>query len=113
MTDVLHMLLGAALVCMGVLAAAFADRIRQLRNARRDHSERTPAREYARATRLKAAPAVDLTPGSDDVVAALVGAGYKKTVATQAALACNEREQATPESWIGAALRRCAQGGAS
>jgi hypothetical protein len=112
MNDVLHTLLGAALVSFGVLAAAWADRIRQLRVNRRD-SERAPGREPARAPHQKTSPTVDLAPGSDDVIAALVGAGYKKTLATQAALTCTTHEQATPESWTGAALRRCAQGNAA
>lgn len=75
MNDVLHMLLGAALVCLGILATAAADRIRQLRIIRRD-STRTPIRETS--TRVPRAPTIDLAPGSDDVVSALVGAGCKK-----------------------------------
>jgi hypothetical protein len=110
MNDVLHMLLGAALVCLGVLATAFADRVRQLRITRRDSTGVLP-RETARTARKPTAPASD--PGSEDVIAALQGAGYKKALATQAALACTEREQATPEIWMAAALRRCAQGGAA
>ena len=102
------MLLGATLVCLGVLATALADRLRQPRITRRDNTG-APPRETARSTRKPFA----LDPGSEDVIAALQGAGYKKALATQAALACTTREQMTPESWMGAALRRCAQGGAS
>ena len=110
MNDVLHMLLGAALVCLGVLATALADRLRQLRITRSDSTRgHAHAPETARSTRKPLA----IDPGSEDVIAALQGAGYKKALATQAALACTTREQMTPESWMGAALRRCAQGGAA
>jgi len=114
MNDLLHTLLGAALVAIGVLAAALADRIRQLRVASRSAGDRPPARRtpppVAAREDDQAAPE---SPESGDVVAALVAAGYKKTVASRAASACTAREQATPESWVAAALRRCAQGGAS
>jgi hypothetical protein len=110
------MLLGAALVCVGILGTALAERISRRADDRdRDESdERAPARETTRPrTKSTPAPVIDLVPGSDDVIAALVGAGFKKALATQAALACTDREQATAESWMTAALRRCAQGGAS
>ena len=113
MNDVLHMLLGALLVCLGILTAALADRLRQLRGTRRNNPsimslDNTGAviRESQRSARKPATPA--RAPGSEDVIAALQGAGYKKAVATQAVLACTEREQLTPESWMEAALRRCA-----
>ena len=110
--DVLHMLLGAALVSIGVLVSALADRIRLLRSARREDA-RPIAREprEPRASKLEEVPAP--APGSGDVVAVLVAAGFKKPLAAQAAAACSPREQMTPESWTAAALRRCAQGGAS
>lgn len=108
MNDVLHMLLGAALVCLGVLTAAYAERVRQLRITRHD-SDRP--RTLVPAARKPPAATLTRAPGSDDVISALQGAGYKKALATQAALACAESEQATPEIWMAAALRRCAQGG--
>jgi hypothetical protein len=49
------------------------------------------------------------TDGAEDVVAALVAAGYKKQIATDAALACSGAERATIEDWTRAALRRCAR----
>ncbi len=118
------MLLGAGLVCLGVLMAALADRVRRLRITRdgvrslsvaRDAeiSQRTPARELPRPVYKPPSTPVDDLPGSSDVISALVGAGYKKALATQAARACTVREQTSPESWMAAALRRCAQGGAS
>jgi Holliday junction resolvasome RuvABC DNA-binding subunit len=110
MTDVLPMLLGALLVSIGVLASAVADRIRQLRST-------TTLRSEPRAQRVALAPAPAPVSAesedSGDVLAALVAAGYKKAVAARAVAACTSREQATPESWTAAALRRCAQGGAS
>jgi hypothetical protein len=109
MTDVLHMFLGALLVSIGMLASAVADRIRQLRSTTLRSSEREPRAPRIAPTPTPA-PALD---DSNDVVAALVAAGYKKVVAAQAVAACTSREQATPESWTAAALRRCAQGGAS
>lgn len=112
MNDLLHTLLGAALVAIGVLAAALADRIRQLRS-----SVSSKEGLMRREPRAKAVP-VSAVADSDDVdsgevVAALVAAGYKKAAASRAASACTAREQSTPESWVAAALRRCAQGGAS
>jgi hypothetical protein len=127
MTDFLHVLLGAALVSIGVLVSALADRIRQLRamyRAQASVSARepafAPAREpafaparEARAPKQRSAAAEEL-PGSGDVVAVLIAAGYRKPVAAQAVAACSPGEQVTPESWTRAALRRCAQvGGAS
>jgi hypothetical protein len=50
------------------------------------------------------------TDGAEDVVAALVAAGYKKQIAADAALACSGAERATIEDWTRAALRRCARG---
>ena len=119
MNDVLHMLLGAALVCLGILATALADRVRQLRITRRNSPgaaasiARRPNLGITRHTSPKA-PAraaskpIATVPGSEDVIAVLQGAGYKKALATQAALACTEQEQRSPESWMAAALRRCA-----
>lgn len=103
------MLLGAALVCLGILATALADRIRQLRITRTASASPTP-REAARPSR-KTPPQGNLA--EDDVVTALVHAGYSKALATRAALACPAHEQISPEVWMAAALRRCAQGGVS
>jgi hypothetical protein len=111
MNDLLHVLLGAALVSIGVFVSALADRIRQLRAM---HAAHVPAREPAPAREPKrAAAAEDITPGSGDVVAVLIAAGYRKPLAAKAVAACTPSEQASPESWTRAALRRCAMGGAS
>lgn len=110
MTAVLHMLLGAALVSIGVLAAALADRLRT--PADRPHN--LPRVRAARATTPKQKPVIDvLAPGADDVIDALVAAGYKKDRARAAVAAIAPRDQATPEIWTAAALRHCAQGGVS
>jgi hypothetical protein len=132
MNDVLHMLLGAALVCLGILATALADRVRQLRLTRSDspgvsasvvrrnlgitrHPEPKPGELSAvrvvrgpEASARAANKRVATIPGSEDVIAALQSAGYKKSVATQAIRACSEQEQRSPEGWMAAALRRCA-----
>lgn len=135
MIHVLYTLLGAALVAIGVLAAALADRIRGLRVSRRDAEPRERAARApsvpVHATRA-AIPVVDAelvqavspkprTPrpepkvaeGGDDVIAALVAAGYKRGIATEAAWACSAAERATVEGWVASALRRCARGGLS
>lgn len=179
-SDVFHILFGAALVTLGVLSAAFADRIRGGRSEGRGEAAgkatRAPSAKAPRLSRaeeqvadgngvieaLMAAgynnqaaaeatwacsaferttpergvaaagrrcgppskgsrgPRVEATgAGSMDggegaiVIAALVAAGYKKQVATEATWACNAAERATAESWTAAALRRCALGGMS
>ena len=132
MANFLYMLFGAALVALGVLAAALADRIRGLRVSR----ETAPRENVRRHTVIpvvepvelhRATPAVPAKPqrapraeskvqsadGADDVIAALIGAGYKKPIATEATWACSAAERATIENWTGAALRRCARGGMS
>jgi len=128
--NALSMLFGAALVALGVLAAALADRIRGLRISReaasRERTSRThsapavipvvelhpPAATKPRQPREpKAAPTS--TDGADDVIAALIGAGYKKPIATEATWACSAADRATVEGWTASALRRCARGGMS
>ena len=138
--DNLSMLFGAALVAIGVLAAALADRIRGLRISR-DAREAAPRERLSRAASVPAhsarasIPVVEHSeyrgtpaPGKPpraprtepkvpspegDVIAALVAAGYKKAIASEAAWACSAGERATVETWTAAALRRCARGGMS
>lgn len=140
-SDALHILFGAALVAIGVIAAAvgpaLADRIRHGRIPRETTPrERVPREKTSHAPRtaipvvepadLLRAPTpkvpraprneskvVASTDGGDDVIAALVAAGYKKPIATEATWACSSAERATVESWTAAALRRCARGGMS
>jgi len=140
LNSVLFMLLGAALVAVGVLSAALADRIRGLRGSREvaprerasrapappaTHSSRTviPVVESAELFRTPTPPAkpqrrVEPKPqsnvdGADDVIAALVASGYKKPIATEATWACSPAERATVEGWTASALRRCARGALS
>jgi hypothetical protein len=130
MQNTLYMLLGAALVALGVLAAALADRIRGLRISReaapRERAPRAPSVaalqerqpppvvELQRATMPKTPKAArteqkTTNDGGDDVIAALVAAGYKKLTATEATWACSAVERTTVESWTASALRRCAR----
>jgi Holliday junction resolvasome RuvABC DNA-binding subunit len=133
MQNALYMLFGAALVAIGVLAAALADRIRGIRASRetapRERASRAPsvpaqsARQVIPVVELPRAPMPKQpkarpepkadTEGGDDVIAALVAAGFKKPVATEATWACSASERATIESWTASALRRCARGAAS
>lgn len=139
LSNVLFILLGAGLVSVGVLvtalATALADRVRGARASRE-----TAPRE--RASRAQSAPAIQVvetadllrsapaakptrtirteskdpkpnTDSGDDVIAALVAAGYKKPIATEATWACSAGERATLEGWTAAALRRCVRGGMS
>ncbi len=142
-TDALHILFGAALVAIGVLVTALADRIRNLRAARetapRERAGRAqhahahapapasvipvvtpadlfrpaPAAKQPRPPRAESRVAAASTEGGEDVITALVAAGYKKPVATDATWACSAAERATVESWTASALRRCARGGMS
>jgi hypothetical protein len=145
MNDIAQVSLGAALVTIGVLVAALADRIRGFRVARetlrgrkvragRAHAgaEVLPVIEATewlhaepattkpmRASRPE--PRSNSTPpgtdGANDVIAALVGAGYKKAIATESTRACSMAERATVEEWTRAALRaargRCPREGMS
>jgi len=129
LSSLLTMLLGAALVAIGVLASALADRVRGLRISRegqpRERASRAPVPPaVAEAAELpRATPAPARTPraqprpaaapeGGEEVIAALVGSGYKRPIATEAAWACTAAERATVEIWAVAALRR-ARGGLS
>ena len=137
LSNILFMLFGAALVAVGVLSSALADRLRGIRLIReaqpRDRASRgqttpavatvdaaigravdAPVATTARALRPRAdLKPVAATEGGEDVIAALVGAGYKKPIATEATWACSAAERATVEAWTASALRRCARGGLS
>jgi hypothetical protein len=129
LNNVLLMLLGAVLVAIGVLAAALADRIRGLRITRASRVAREPetygdedlpivvaARKKRRAPVPSAADTIFVADSpveanqhatnADDVVDALVAAGYKKSVATDAVWSCEQADRATIERWAAAALRR-------
>jgi hypothetical protein len=129
LSNVLNILLGAALVSVGVLVAALAERLRGSRAAREAarvsraqppaprvisvvEPIRAPADKQGRAPRAEPRDAAG-TSGGDDVIAALVAAGYKKPVAAEATWGCSAAERATVERWTASALRRCARGGMS
>lgn len=116
MHDLGALLVGSGLVAVGVLVAAVADRIRGLRTTRGPVADR-PSRATRATATTRTPPRTVQTPTATemmqrDVVAALVGAGYRKTVAVTAADACTLHDRATLETWTAAALR-CAQGGLS
>jgi hypothetical protein len=107
-TSLLHMLLGATLVVIGILTAALADRIRGLRVSR----EIAPRARSAviPMTRVTTAHAEIKPPADgpeDNVIAVLVTAGYQRQIAVEATLACSGVERASIEGWTRAALRRC------
>lgn len=140
MTEFVHVLLGAALVTIGILAAAIADRIRGVRGtsvytatqprsavpvhaAVRVTAPAKPRRARASVPRTSSSPssaertvstdAVDANGHSttaDEVIAALVAFGHPKPLATEAVRGCGQTERETVESWTLAALRRCARG---
>jgi hypothetical protein len=141
-SDVLHMLLGAGLVSIGFLVAALTERVRGNRAERaataQEPVQHVPANRRVRGTHrartvipvIAPADLLDSTSmrrdpvisseapeptedGGDDVIAALVSTGYKKSIATEATWACSAAERATIEVWTAAALRRCARGGMS
>jgi uncharacterized protein (DUF58 family) len=120
---VLYMILGAALCALGVVASAYADRIRQLRVSREIPSRAKIAREVSAPAPIqviepapktrKEPKVIEPSEDADDVIAALVAAKYKKPVAAEAVWACTPAERATVETWTAAALRRCMRGGLS
>lgn len=110
MNDLLHILLGAALVSTGVFASALADRIRGLRVERRQAPQ---PRQHEASVPISAKAQGAVAPTSrdaTDVIAALCAAGYLKSVATEAAMRCTAAERTSIEHWVRAALRNCTQG---
>lgn len=115
MQSALSMLLGAALVAVGVLVSALADRIRGIR-ADRHAARSAPAKPIltfrdvpARGSDpvMTAPPAAEPAedPREADIVSAMVGAGYKTKDAQRAARACRDSERVSTESWLAAAFR--------
>jgi len=133
-TTVCQILLGSLLVVVGMIGSAIADRIRGIIRRRepvvqseplasRQRNRRIP-RPFVPGSPIASAPPI---PGAaapqvmalvkskkgpdeimaDDVLAALVAAGYTKRIAETAVRACVGDERATTETWVRAALRRC------
>jgi hypothetical protein len=115
-TSLLHMLLGAALIVIGVLTAALADRIRGLRASREIAPRARPAvipmiKDVEQGhTKVTTARTGRYADDPEDVITVLVTAGYTKQIATEATRACSGVERATIEGWTRAALRRCTRG---
>jgi hypothetical protein len=115
-SNVLPMLFGAALVAIGVLAGALADRIRGLRISR-DRAINAP-RAAIQVVESEPKPKRAVVPPSlakmesaaDTVIAALVAAGYKKSIAAEAVWGCGATDRASIEDWTRAALRRASGG---
>jgi hypothetical protein len=130
MTGLAHMLLGAMLVAVGVLAGGLADRLRGIHHRREftirpDRARRAATASFAlvdavepetrstiptwrryRARDPRAASDPPDHDGADDVIAALVAAGYNKRAAAGAVQACDVSERGSLEDWTRAALRR-------
>lgn len=130
-TDFLYMLLGALLVAIGVVAGAFADRIRRAIVHRDIKPENTIPTARARRATPAPAPAEVARPAPEvirlvsnpveprvsldaimakDVTAALTSAGYPKKRASDAVAACAPGERVSLEAWTAAALRRARTG---
>jgi hypothetical protein len=115
------MLFGAALVSIGIIAGALADRIRDPRAKAYREARKLEARLAAPGRRVYVRPPEpELHPFKrtsldsviseramlSDVVSALVTMGWTKKIATEAAIACKPVERATIENWIRAALKQ-------
>ena len=127
LSNVLFILLGAALASVGFLTAALTERIRNHpargtapRTRTKSSQETTVIPVIAPTPRIASSAIAPSTPqrpepranmeGGSDVINALIQAGYPRRTATGATWACEAAERASLESWTVAALRRCAQG---
>jgi len=111
MNDALHMLIGAGLVVVGVLASALADRIRGLKIQRAQARELAPASSPRASTPPRGAKLPEVraeipvvptvirkaAAARETVLAAMIGAGWGKREAAQAVDACELAERATIE----------------
>src|SRR5688500_13349866 len=115
MFDFANVLLGAALVAIGVLASALADRVRGVVVTREQRAPRSITLTGSKVPVPEQLSKAQAPNGAteNEVVAALVAAGYRKRVAVAAAAGCAQKERATLEAFTRAALRRCAEGGMS
>lgn len=117
--DILTLLLGAALVSIGVLAGGLADRIRGMRFERRMGAAPMlprPAATTAKTPRAARAPhaqrqSIPLAESGskklgEGVMAFLTNAGYTKSEAAMAVSSTPDSERNTMESWMRAALTK-------
>lgn len=109
MNDVVNLLLGATLVVIGVVAAALADRIRGVRSTRESGPRAASIGSKAVASRDTPIAANDVV--RQEVIGALVAAGYPKRVAGAATAGCAPEQRTTAEAWTRAALRTLNAGG--
>lgn len=120
--DALLLVLGAVLVSGGVMTAAAADRVRNLRISRTpratvvpdaaDLVPTEPASPRARGSRpgVSVAALHAEATGRADVVHALHGAGFKeKGLAERMTDACSQAERESIATWTRAALRRASR----
>jgi Holliday junction resolvasome RuvABC DNA-binding subunit len=105
----MSMILGALLVVVGVLASAVADRIRGLRVEKRTESRASATlvpRKQPRSEQSEVPePRGERRLLGDQVVEALVTAGWKKPVAREATWQVALAERASLEAWTRAALK--------
>ena len=109
MNDVVNLLLGAALVVIGVVAAALADRIRGVRSTRESGPRAAATGSKAFASRDTSISANDVV--RQEVIGALVTAGFPKRAAAAATAGCTPEQRTTPEAWTRAALTALRAGG--
>ncbi len=107
MNDVAHMFLGAALVTIGIVVAAVADRIRGLRSTR----ERVPRTSSISTKSREASTTPNDVDVQHEVIGALVTAGYPKRVVIAATAGCTPDQRMTVESWTRASLAALHAGG--
>jgi hypothetical protein len=126
LNEIQFLLIGAALVAVGVVASAIGEHIRgwrfareYRREARRDDMAPEHKRERRNAP-VHGVPVTDVPrdakPSNDaahhamakEVIAALAASGFPKRAAAAAVAACADHERVTLEIWMRAALRRCA-----
>lgn len=104
MSNVLFMLLGAALVCVGVVISAVADRIRGVKPTRVTERalflERQPKNKASKAE----PPPPDVM--QQEVEGALTKMGFVKAEAHELAVAVPATDRHSHENWIRAALRK-------
>lgn len=110
MDDVTHLLLGGALVVVGVVAAALADRIRGVRSTRESLPRAAATTRSKPLTPRHTSIAVN-NAAQEDVIGALVTAGFPKRAAAAATARCAPEQRTTPEAWTRAALTALRPGG--
>lgn len=113
MNDLRSMLLGAALVAIGVLVSALADRIRgNAKTARHLPQARETAPRAKRDAGCLAPTSADAAMDAD-AISALCNMGYSRKAAAAAVAECSGAQRSTLESLIRACLRKVETGARS